>query len=390
MARTAGPCAGSMGPSTSSSRRRRAISSRTQCGPRPSLDQRVELGVRRARRARLGLAVVTVAVRGASDDERHLAEVSPDPSRRSPGPSRSTRSSPEIDHEGLAAVLTLAHQHLPRRDVDLVRELATVDQRLTLDVGEQGTECSASIFPSAAFARSSVRARGRDTPPSGASSTARSGSGRSRQIDRPSSAAAVSPAPPVPPALPASSLASGARLPGRSDPLDGLEDDLARPADVLERGPAPAVAPCPRYSTAATAASPPSAASPTGPPTTAASTIPGAMPWLGLGPRRCNGRLSKSRSAGSTVVRPGTCSSPIDSRWASAAPQLAHVVASGAAGAAHQAQVRGVSGVPGSVTARRIRPGFRAHFRPGGRGTARRGARTRRRGCGARRGPRRR
>ena len=82
---------------------------------------------------------------------------------------------------------------------------------------------------------------------------------------------------------------------------------------------------------------------PIGPPMAAAATTPEATPCVGLGPLRCSGRSAKSLSAGSTAVRPGITRSPIDSRWARAAPQLEHLVASGAAGVAHHGHVAGSS-----------------------------------------------
>src|SRR5688572_27884221 len=107
--------------------------------------------------------------------------------------------------------------------------------------------------------------------------------------------------------------------------------------------------PAPRYSTAATAATPPIAARPAGPPAIAPTMSAGAMPWLGLGPLMCSGRLSKSWRAGSTLVRPGIISSPIVSRWASAAPHAVQRSAFAAAGAAHHGHcgASGESPVPG-------------------------------------------
>src|SRR3954452_22206929 len=100
-------------------------------------------------------------------------------------------------------------------------------------------------------------------------------------------------------------ILGGVRAAGRSiQALNRLQDHLARAADRVDRARAPVGPraevlrrrdgrPARGPPAAAAAARPPSAARPIGPPAAAAMRTPGARPWLGLGPCRWSGRLSK-------------------------------------------------------------------------------------------------
>src|SRR5450759_1741800 len=78
---------------------------------------------------------------------------------------------------------------------------------------------------------------------------------------------------------------------------------LSLPTDSRSAGPVPSALRPPRYSTAATAANPPTAMRPTGPPATAATIAPLAIPWLGLGPRIWVGWASNAARAGCRDAR---------------------------------------------------------------------------------------